>query len=182
MKQDKKTQSVEKQNTSKEEELREKIQELVFTIDKVEDEKLVVINQLKKALADYQNLEANTDKRLSLLYMQSRKGLAEKLIPIVDALTMAVKSKEDIEFDDKTSAWADGILQILNGLEKSLEEIGLKKFIPEMGTKFNPSQHEALTTVDGDIPGVIYDVILPGYILDDIVIRPSKVVVTKDKR
>ena len=67
-------------------------------------------------------------------------------------------------------------------LEKSLEEIGLKKFIPEMGTKFNPSQHEALSTVDGDIPGVIYDVILPGYILDDIVIRPSKVVVTKDKR
>ena len=114
--------------------------------------------------------------------MQSRKGLAEKIIPIVDALTMAVKSNEDIEFDDKTSEWADGILQILNGLEKSLEEIGLKKFIPEMGTKFNPSQHEALTTVDGDIPGVIYDVILPGYILDDIVIRPSKVVVTKDKR
>jgi len=183
MKEDKKTQSVEKQNTSKKiEELREKIKELAFTIDKVEDEKLIVMNQLKKALADYQNLEANTDRRLGLLYMQSRKGLAEKIIPIVDALTMAVKSKEDIEFDEKASAWADGVIQILNGLERSLEEIGLKKFVPQKGTKFDPSQHEALSIVDGDVPGVIYDVILPGYILDDIVIRPSKVVVTKEKR
>jgi molecular chaperone GrpE len=183
MKEDKKTQSVKKQNTSKkEEELREKIKELALTIDKVEDEKLVIINQLKKALADYQNLEANTDRRLGFLYLQSRKSLAEKLIPVIDALTMAIKTKENIKFDEKTLAWANGVVETFNNLEKSLEEIGLKKFVPQKGTKFDPSQHEALSTVDGDIPGIIYDVILPGYMLDDIVVRPSKVVVTKEKK
>ena len=182
MKNIKNTKSVtEKDTVKKNNELELKIQELALNIDKVEDEKLEVINQLKRALSDYHNLEANTQKRLSLLYMQSRKILAEKLIPIVDDLTMAIKSKESIKFDEKSNSWANGVIGILNNLEKSMEEIGLKKYIPEKGIKFNPSMHEALSVIDGDTPGVIFDVIQPGYILDDTVIRPSRVVVTKSK-
>lgn len=161
--------------------LEENIKDLALTIDKVEDEKLEVINQLKRALADYQNLEANTQKRLSLLYLQSRKALAEQLIPIVDDMSMAIKSKEDIKFDEQSISWANGVVQLLNKLERSLTEIGLKKFVPQKGSKFDPAIHEALTTVEGKTPGEIYDVIQPGYMIDDIVIRPSRVVVTKSK-
>ena len=183
MKNIKNTKSVTGEKTEKKEveKLQDSIQELALTIDKVEDEKLEITNQLKRALADYQNLETNTQKRLSLLYMQARKSLAEKLIPVVDDLTMAVRSKNEIDFDEKSLSWANGVVEILSNLEKSLEEIGLKKFIPEKGSKFEPSIHEALSVIDGDIPGVIYDVIQPGYILDDTVIRPSRVVVTKSK-
>ena len=179
----KNTKSVtEKKTETKEiEQLRNSIEELALNIDKVEDEKLEIVNQLKRALADYHNLEANTQKRLTLLYMQSRKSLAEKLIPIVDDLTMAVKSREDIKFDEQTKSWANGVVEILSNLEKSLEEIGLRKFVPEKNSKFDPSNHEALSVIEGEIPGVIYDVIQPGYILDDTVIRPSRVVVTKNK-
>ncbi|MDY0097103.1 MAG: nucleotide exchange factor GrpE [Candidatus Dojkabacteria bacterium] len=183
MKNIKNTKSVtEKKTETKEiEELKSSIEELALTIDKVEDEKLEIVNQLKRALADYQNLEANTQKRLTLLYMQSRKGLAEKLIPIVDDLTMAVRSKEEIKFDQQSESWANGVVEILSNLEKSLEEIGLKKYLPEKGSKFEPNIHEALSVIEGEVPGVIYDVIQPGYILDDTVIRPSRVVVTKSK-
>jgi len=183
MKNIKNTKSVtEKKTETKEiEELKNSIEELALTIDKVEDEKLEIVNQLKRALADYQNLEANTQKRLTLLYMQSRKGLAEKLIPIVDDLTMAVRSKEEIKFDQQSESWANGVVEILSNLEKSLEEIGLKKYLPEKGSKFEPNIHEALSVIEGEKPGVIYDVIQPGYILDNTVIRPSRVVVTKSK-
>lgn len=157
------------------------IKELALTIDKVEDEKLEVLNQLKRALADYQNLEANTQKRLNLLFLQSRKSLAEKLIPVVDDITMAIKAKEGVNFDEQSISWANGVIELLNKLEKSLEEIGLKKFVPEKGTNFDPSVHEALTVVESEKGGLIYDVIQPGYILDDVVIRPSRVVVTKSK-
>lgn len=171
---------VTKENSLKRiEELEKKIQQLALTIDSVEDEKLEVLNQLKRALADYQNLENNTQKRLSLMYLQSRKALAEKLIPVVDDLTMAVKSKEDIDFDSKGQSWALGVVEMLNNLERSLLDIGLKKYIPEKNSKFDPTIHEALSVIEGDIPGVIYDVIQPGYFLDDTVIRPSRVVVTK---
>lgn len=159
-----------------------KIQELALLIDKVEDEKLEIINQLKRALADYQNLENNTNKRLSLLYLQSRKSLAEKLIPIVDDMTIAVKLKEDLHFDEKSNSWANGVVNLLVNLEKSLEEIGLKKYVPEKGSQFDPSIHEALTVIDGEISNQIFDVIQPGYLLDDVVIRPSRVVVTKNSK
>lgn len=176
MKQNKNTQGVTKENTQK---IEEQIQKLVEAIDKVEDEKLLVTNQLKKALADYHNLEANTNKRLALLYLQSRRKLSEKLIPVLDDLTMAINSKEGLDFNEKTLAWSDGVINILQNLEKSMEEIGLKKFIPQKGTKFDPLFHEALSVVNGETPGIIFDVIQPGYILEDTVIRPSRVVVIK---
>ena len=182
MKNIKNTNSVTERSTVKKtDELEKRIEELVLSIDKVEDEKLVITNQLKRALSDYHNLEVNTQKRLSLLYMQSRKSISEKLIPIVDDLTMAIKSKEEIQFDEKSNSWANGVIGILNNLEKSMEEIGLKKYIPEKGTAFDSSLHEVLSVVDGGKPGTIYDVIQPGYTLDDTVIRPSRVVVTKSK-
>lgn len=173
------TKGVQEKNADRYKELEAKIAQLAVAIDAVEDEKLIVTNQLKRALADYQNLEANSNKRVSLLYMQSRKSLAEKLIPIVDDLTMAIKSKEEIKFDQSSLAWANGVVGILNNIEKSLEDIGLRKFIPEKGSKFDPQLHEAITVIEDKVPGVIYEVLQPGYILDDTVIRPSRVVVTK---
>ena len=186
MNKSKKTQSVSKLKSEEVKQLEQEIaklegtiKELVLSIDKVEDEKLEVTNQLKRALDDYHNLENNTQKRLNLLYLQSRKSLAEKLIPIVDDMGMAVKSKKEIKFDEKSISWADGVIELLNKLEKSLEEIGLQKYIPEIGSEFDPAKHEALTTVPGENPNTVHDVIQPGYILDDIVIRPSRVVVVK---
>ena len=185
MKEKKNTKSVKKKNTEEgnlakeNEQLRGKIQELALTIDKVEDEKQEIINQLKKALSDYHNLEANTQKRLNILYKNARKDLVEKLIPVVDDLTMALKSKEELDFNDSASSWSEGIVEILNNVEKGLQEIGLKKFVPEKGSEFNPDLHEALSTIDGEQGGLIFDVIQPGYVLDDTVIRPSRVVVTK---
>ncbi|HNW23379.1 MAG TPA: nucleotide exchange factor GrpE, partial [Candidatus Dojkabacteria bacterium] len=89
--------------------------------------------------------------------------------------------KEGVKFDQGTLAWADGVVGILNNIEKSLEEIGLKKFVPDKGSKFDPQLHEAITVIEDKVPGVIFDVLQPGYILDDTVIRPSRVVVTKSK-
>ncbi len=163
------------------ERLRNEIKELASSIDELEDEKLNISNQLKRALADYQNLEINTQKRLDIKYMQARKSLAEKLIPLVDDITMALKAREGIEFNEKGLSWAEGVEGIFSNLEKSLDEIGVKKYVPQKESAFDPSLHEALAVVDGKESNTIFDVIQPGYILDDTVIRPARVVVTKSK-
>lgn len=159
--------------------LRAQINDLALIIDKVEDEKLEITNSLKRALADYQNLEANTQKRLNLLYLQSRKSLAEKLIPVVDDMTMAIKAKEEVLFDEKGQAWAMGVVELLSKMEKGLEDLGIKKYLPKYGDLFDPSIHEALAVIENEKEGVVFECIQPGYILDDVVIRPSRVVVTK---
>ena len=58
-----------------------KIQEMECVIDKVEDEKLEIENQLKRALADYDNLVKNSEKRDELRFFQIKKNLCEQLIP-----------------------------------------------------------------------------------------------------
>ena len=59
------------------------LEEISLNIDRLEDENLQLTNQLKRALADYQNLEKNTQKRVSLMYFQSKKSLVEKIIPVI---------------------------------------------------------------------------------------------------
>jgi len=155
------------------------IQNLAEIIDTLEDEKLDITNQLKHALADYQNLEKNTDKFIKLRFLQTKKNLAKDMVPIIDSLSIAIKSKDELNLDEKAKAWVDGISASIENLEKVLADMGLTKFIPEKGEKFDSEIHEAVTTVEGKQKGLIFDTLQPGYYLDSIVIRPARVVVTK---
>jgi molecular chaperone GrpE len=161
------------------EDLEKQIQELANIIDTLEDEKLEITNQLKRALADYQNLEKNTEKLTRLRFLQTKKNLAEDLIPVIDSLNIALKSRQELDLDEKTSSWVDGICASIENLEKVLKEMGLEKFIPEKGEKFNSDLHEAVTTVQEGKKDHIFDVIQPGYRLDNVLIRPARVVVSK---
>jgi len=156
-----------------------KIAELVATIDKVEDEKLVVENQLKKALADYHNLTASMGKRQALSIFNLKKKLCEDFIPVIDSIALSIESEKTLKLDDKEKSWCEGVLAIFESMKKSLEGIGLKTYLPNIGDMFDTSIHEALAISQDGKPGEITSVIQPGYTLDDIVIRPSKVIVSK---
>jgi molecular chaperone GrpE (heat shock protein) len=104
----------------------------------LEDEKLLIENQLKRALADYQNLEKGTQKRIDILEFQSRKNLAVKFLPILDSLTMAMAAKAELkELGESEKSWIDGVAAILENLEKAFDEIGLKKYMPNKGDVFD---------------------------------------------
>jgi molecular chaperone GrpE len=155
------------------------IQELADAIDTLEDEKQEITNQLKRALADYQNLEKNTEKLTRLRFLQTKKGLAEDIIPVLDSLSIALKSKEELDLEDKVEAWVEGISASIQNLEKVLADMGLTQFIPERGEKFDSDIHEAVTTVSEGKKDHIYDTLQPGYRLDNVLIRPARVVVSK---
>ncbi len=160
-------------------ELTKQINELALNIDKVEDEKLVIENQLKKALADYQNLSNNSERRNELRFFQTRKNLAESVIPSLDSLTLAIDASKDMNLDEKGKSWLGGITAIFQSLNRSFEDFGLKQYLPEKGTKFDPNIHEAVAMVEEGTSGEIYGLAQPGYILDNTVIRPARVVVSK---
>ena len=156
-----------------------KIKELALTIDKLEDEKLVIQEQMLRALADYQNLVKDSEKRNELRYFQLKKSLSESVIPSLDALNLAIKTSKNLKLDEQSKSWLDGILATIQTLEKSFAEIGIKQFLPAKGDKFDPAIHEAVATVEGGKSGEIYDLVQPGYILDNTVIKPARVVVSK---
>jgi molecular chaperone GrpE len=168
-----------KNKNKQQEEMEIQIQELADAIDTLEDEKLEITNQLKRALADYQNLEKNTLKLTRLRFLQTKKKLAEDLIPVVDSLTMALNSKDELDLNKKTEAWVEGISASIENLEKVLSDMGLTKFIPEKEEKFNSEIHEAVTVVKEGKKDHVFDTLQPGYILDGVLIRPARVVVSK---
>ncbi len=167
------------EKNSKEKELEEKLRQLALDIDKVEDEKLEIQNQLKKALADYHNLLRDVGKRQELQFFQLKKTLCEDVIPSLDAIYLAIKSGEEMKLGEKEKAWMDGIAGILENLEKSFERIGLKQYWPQKGENFDSSVHEAVAVVEQGESGKIFDVLQPGYTLDDTVVRQARVVVSK---
>ncbi len=57
--------------------------------------------------------------------------------------------------------------------------MGFEQYIPEKGDAFDEDIHEAIATVPEGEKGKIYDTVQPGYILDGLVVRPARVVVSK---
>jgi len=157
----------------------EECKELELKVVKLEDEKLIIENQLKKALADYQNLSNSSEKRNELRFFQTRKNLAESVIPSLDSLTLAIDASKDLNLDEKGKSWLSGIAAIFQSLSRSFEDFGLKQYLPEKGTGFDPNIHEAVAMVAEGTSGEIYGLAQPGYILDNTVIRPARVVVSK---
>lgn len=166
-------------NMMKKELENKKLKDLALTIDKLEDEKLVIKEQMLRALADYQNLVKSSEKRNEIRYFQLKKSLSESVIPSLDALNLAIKASKQLKLDEQTKSWLDGILATIQTLEKSFSEIGVKQYLPVKGDKFDPTIHEAVATIEGGKSGEIYDLVQPGYILDNTVIKPARVVVSK---
>lgn len=162
-------------------ELESRIQELALTIDKVEDEKLEVENQLKKALSDYQNLERSIDKRLELRLLQLKKDVAQTLMVIMDDIQFALKSTKSIEMDEQTKSWVEGVSGTLRKMEKVLGELNIEMMNVQPGDTFNSDLHEALAVTDQGEEDTIVEVIQPGYEMDGVVIRHARVVVCKKK-
>lgn len=156
-----------------------KIEKLALDLDAVEDEKLEIQNQLKKALSDYHNLSANIAKREELRFFQLKRGLCEEIIPSLDTVSLALRSAQEVSLDEKGKAWLEGINHTLENIKKVFEGLGLTQYLPKKGDTFDSSIHEAVAVVDGGEKGKIFDVVQPGYVLNETVIRQAKVVVSK---
>lgn len=161
------------------EQLKKQNEQLTLDLEKKENERIEIENQLKKALADYHNLVSNSEKRNEIRFFQTKKNLSESVIPSLDSLSLAITASKDLKLDENGKAWLTGIAAISQSLSKAFEELGLRQYVPNKGDKFDANIHEAVATIPQGNSGEIYDLVQPGYILDNTVIRPARVVVSK---
>lgn len=117
---------------------------------------------LKRALADYQNLERRVLNERSDLMKYSNRELLKVLLPSFDNLYLAEKYIQD-----------EGIKLTVKKLTANLEEAGVKRIELE-NKKFDPNTMECIEVVDGEKDMVISEV-RPGFMLFDKVIRPAQV-------
>jgi len=123
-------------------------------------------NQLKRALADYQNLEKRIAEEKSSWIKAANKSLLLKLLPGLDSLLLAERHTQDEGVKISTKHFLD-----------ILEQDGVKK-IETIGKAFDPNLMEAIGTQDGE-EGKVIEEVRAGYMLFDQVLRPAQVIVGK---
>lgn len=129
----------------------------------------------QKALADYQNLEKEMNKRLANMNDFVAAGFILDLLPIFDNYQVAILY---IPAEQQKASWAVGLEHILKMWEGFLAEHDVVK-IKTVDNQFDPNLHEAVgqTTDDKLEDQIIVEEKLAGYISKDKVIRPAKVII-----
>lgn len=122
----------------------------------------------------------NARRRATLDIEKAHKFGLEKLInsflPVVDSLEQAI----ELSKNDENSSMREGLLLTLKLFLDALEKLDVVQLNPE-GEAFNPQEHEAMSMqeVAGVAPNTVIAVFQKGYKLNDRVIRPARVIVTK---
>ena len=128
-------------------------------------------NQLKRAVADYQNLEKRITEGRSELTSFVAGELVNKLLQVLDHLEQATKGASE---EEKQSGWFKGVELAVKQFRDVLRLEGLEE-IQDVG-QFNPSLHEAVDIREGQ-DNMIIEVVRKGYNLNGKVLRPAQVVV-----
>jgi molecular chaperone GrpE len=151
------------------------------------------INQLSDRLAEYENKLGemrdvllreraeieNQRKRLQRDVEQARKFANERLLgdllPVCDSLERGM-SVENADIN----ALREGMDLTMKALIEVAEGNGLKQIDP-LGQPFNPELHQAMTMVDapGKAPNTVVAVMQKGYVLNDRLLRPALVAISK---
>jgi len=129
----------------------------------------------KKALADYQNLQKDMEKRLSSMNEYVSGNVILDLLPIFDNYQIAISH---IPAEEQKQSWAIGLEHILKMWEGFLVEHGVTK-INTKDAKFDPNLHESVGQITDDNieDQIIVEEKLAGYSANDKVLRPAKVII-----
>ena len=123
-------------------------------------------NQLKRAIADYRNLEKRFEDERSATIKFANRDLLMRIIPAFDTLFLAEKYVAD-----------EGIKLTIRHLQDSLNEVGVDRVRTE-GEMFDATRMEAVSTDTGEENKVLEE-LKPGYTLYGKLIRPAQVKVGK---
>ncbi|HNQ91986.1 MAG TPA: nucleotide exchange factor GrpE [Alphaproteobacteria bacterium] len=138
-------------------------------------------DQLIRTVADMENLRKRAAREREDASKFAVSGFARDLLDVADTFRRALVSiPEELRTDDK-------ILPLIQGIEATervflscFEKNGIKKIEP-LDEIFNPNFHEVM--FEAPIPdkqnGTIIQIIEPGYMLHDRLLRPARVGVAK---
>lgn len=129
-------------------------------------------DRYKRVLAEFENFKKRSGKEREALYSSILSDVVEVFLPIVDNLENAVKAEtQDVEYKK-------GVELVLKQFKDILKSKGVEE-IPAMGETFDPSQHEAVSSIQDPEKGEkeIVQEYRKGYKIGNKIIRHSMVVV-----
>lgn len=140
-------------------------------------------DKLLRALADMENLRRRTDREVADARAYGISTFARDIVGVADNLRRALEAAGESAavVEGPAKALHEGVELIERELLKVLERHGVKRFDPQ-GVKFDPNFHQAIFEVPNDnvAAGTVAQVIQPGYMIGERVLRPAMVGVSKE--
>jgi molecular chaperone GrpE len=140
-------------------------------------------DRLLRTLAEMENLRKRTEREVTDARLYGVASFARDLLGVADNMRRALDA---VSPELRASAEA-GVKALIDGVElterellKALEKNGVRQFSPR-GEKFDPNFHQAMFEVPNpSIPaGSVVEVVAPGYMIGERVLRPAMVGVSK---
>jgi molecular chaperone GrpE len=140
-------------------------------------------DKLLRVLAEMENLRRRTEREIADARAYGISSFARDILAVADNMDRALQAL-DAEIREKADASVkallDGVELTERELHKVLDKHGVKKLAP-LGEKFDPNLHQAMFELpDESRPaGTVAQVIQPGYMIGDRILRPALVAVAK---
>lgn len=154
-------------------------------IDPVVAQRDEYLDMLQRLQAEFENYRKRTIRQQTDLLQRASEGLIERLLPVLDALDLALAHAENDAANGEQLKAA--LVQIDTLMRKILAQEGLQR-IDESGVTFDPAIHDAVAHVpaervgneEGEITekidhGRVSEVMRAGYQLHGRVLRPAMV-------
>jgi molecular chaperone GrpE len=132
-----------------------------------------------RAVADFENYKKRALQEKSKFLKYKNEELLRDLLTVVDNLERA---QMHCEASGRSDALADGVCMITKMFREILDRYGVKE-IKSLGETFDPHLHEAIARMPaGDKPAnQVIEEMEKGYMYQDRLLRPAKVVVSVDE-
>jgi molecular chaperone GrpE len=143
-------------------------------LTEMQSERDALEDKLRRTMADYQNFAKRAAQNVVVARQQAVIEIAKQMVSVLDHFDHALAA------DPETTSAADllkGVGIVHEELLRTLAGFGVQRLDVEPGELFDPNKHEALMRQPdtGIEPDHITAQLQPGYMIEDMTIRPAKV-------
>jgi molecular chaperone GrpE len=134
-------------------------------------------DQFLRARAEMENLRRRTDRELTNAHKYAVEKFAKELLAVIDSLQLGIQASESD--DPEVVKLREGGELTLKLLVDIMEKFNIKP-VGEIGERFDPEYHQAMTTqpsTDTE-PDTVVQVMQKGYQIHDRLLRPALVIVS----
>ena len=157
--------------------IEKEIGELKKKLEEKEKESKENHDRLLRTAADFENYKKRAAKEREDWTKFSNEDLIRSILPFIDNLERAVNHAQKVV---DTGVLIEGIRLTIQQLLQNLNKFGLSSF-ESVGKPFDPAMHEAMLVVETNThePNQVVEEFQKGYLLNDRLLRPATVSVSK---
>jgi len=159
---------------------RQSVDELSQELEEAQGKVKEYWEQILRLKAEIENNRKRCEREVEQAHKYAVKNFVEALLPVTDSLELGIQASEQENATLETIR--EGMQMTMDLFKKILKQHGIEEIHP-IGEKFNPEHHQAMSQQESSEhePNTVLSVMQKGYLLNDRLVRPAMVVVSKAK-